>query len=49
MIVGERSANGHIDVEAAVGCIEDEFWGHEGVVFVQLQFSMVEAIGVRPL
>lgn len=47
VVVGERGADGDVDVESARGGIEVEFGGCEGVVLVQLQQPEVEAIGVR--
>lgn len=43
MIMGERSADGEVKIEAAIGCVEDEFGCVERVVLVQLEQAEVEA------
>ena len=43
MVVSEAGADGHVEVESAVGSVEIEFRGVEWIVLMELKHAVVEA------
>jgi hypothetical protein len=46
VVIGKGSADGEVGFEAAGGSVEVELGCGEGVVFVELEETVVEAVGV---
>ena len=46
MIVGKRSTDGEVNIEASGRSEEYQFWSGKGVIFMQLEQSMIESSSI---